>query len=68
MEDKLCRIVDGLTGVSRREWEIIRQYIDREFDAAARRVVFSEDMGVSALRCLANEAGLGKVVQPERRK
>lgn len=53
-------ILAALEGASRREWELIREYIDREFDAEARRVTLSPAMAAHVQQTLASEQGIGE--------
>ena len=60
MEDKRVEtILEALVGATRREWELIKEYIDREYDAEARLVTMSPLMADRAQRALACEQQIG---------
>lgn len=61
-------ILAALEGASRREWELIREYIDREFDAEARRVTLSPLMATHIQQRLAAEQSLGEAKPREADK
>ena len=61
-------ILEALEGASRREWELIREYIDREFDAEARRVTLSPLMASHIQQRLAAEQSLGEAKPREADK
>ena len=53
-------ILEALTGATCAEWSMIREYIDREFAAAARRVQLLPEDAEAIARKLANEQGMGE--------
>ena len=57
--------VAALTGATRREWELFKEYMDREYEAEVRRIALSQEMGASVLRKLHSEQGLGKAAVKE---
>lgn len=61
--------IHALTGVTQREWEIIKAYVDREFEAEARKLELTPVMAEQAQRRMASEQDVGKAVPlPEGNK
>ena len=65
----IAAAIHALTGVTRREWEIIKAYVDREFEAEARKLELTPVMAEQAQRRMASEQDVGKAVPlPEGNK
>ena len=65
----IAAAISALTGVKQREWEIIKAYVDREFEAEARKLELTPVMAEQAQRRMASEQDVGKAVPlPEGNK
>lgn len=65
----IAAAIHALMGVTQREWEIIKVYVDREFEAEARKLELTPVMAEQAQRRMASEQDVGKAVPlPEKDK
>lgn len=65
----IAAAISALTGVTQREWEIIKAYVDREFEAEARKLDLTPMMVEQVLRRMATEQDVGKAAPlPEKDK
>jgi hypothetical protein len=65
----IAAAISALAGVTQREWEIIKAYVDREFEAEARKLELTPVMAEQAQRRMASEQDVGKAVPlPEGNK
>lgn len=62
--ERAKRIFTAAEGLSRRDWETIRDYIDRAYEAAARDIELAPEAAQQTLMRMANECG-GGWAQPE---
>jgi hypothetical protein len=60
LDEKAQTILDALTGVSRAEWEIVREYIDRQYAAQASEVRMTQEGARDVIFRLAVERGIGR--------
>ncbi len=54
--------VQALTGITLREWTVIKEYIDRQFEAEARKLELTPAMAEQAQRAMASEQDVGRAV------
>lgn len=62
--ERAKRIFTAAEGLSRRDWETIRDYIDRAYEAAARDIELTPEAAQQTLMRMANERS-GGWAQPE---